>query len=61
MKKSFIYTICCIVYFSLNACADNVYCSGFLEHLINVSNLPNGTYYLHVSDKPEMRQIVVEH
>ncbi len=31
----------------------------------NVTNLPNGIYYLHiydgVSDKPEMRQIVVEH
>jgi hypothetical protein len=31
----------------------------------NVANLPNGIYYLHVYDgvneKPEMRQIVVEH
>ena len=31
----------------------------------NVSNLPNGIYYLHiydgVSDKPDMRQIIVEH
>ncbi|MCL1937015.1 MAG: T9SS type A sorting domain-containing protein, partial [Candidatus Azobacteroides sp.] len=31
----------------------------------NVANLPNGIYYLHIYDgvneKPEMRQIVVQH
>ena len=31
----------------------------------NVSNLPNGTYYLHINDgvgnKPEIRQIIVQH
>ena len=31
----------------------------------NVTNLPNGIYYLHIYDgvneKPEMRQIVVQH